>query len=72
MQRRLHYPAPNRETVIQMGGLFSTKPWTHSGVLSALSAGAWFERNGHDFEPGVSGFAVDAQIVYEELVRHAP
>lgn len=67
--RRFTNPAPARETVIEVGGKYSSKPWTREGVLSVIQSGGWFASGRHDFEEGVSEFATAAQSTFLTLTE---
>lgn len=67
--RRLMYPAPARETVPEVGGKYSSKPWTREGVLATIQSGGWFAPGRHDFEEGVSEFATAAQSTFLTLTE---
>jgi hypothetical protein len=65
---QLTYPVPRREPVELGNGKFCTQPWETSGCLSAILHGGKFVPGRHEFAPGVSEFAFQAQELHNQLI----
>ena len=73
MKPQLRYPLPLRATTPSGDGTFSSRPYTHSDILSALTTGAWFSPSlSYDFiDRETARFAGEASAFFNILRKES-